>query len=327
MPAAARLSLAPTSRAPISCCRLPTASPLPLAPDFTRPISCCRLGPHPLAEQMARRLSHVWLLSVLPMAHAWITLSQSSFGASIEGIQQQLHGTYNGHPQSGLGFIWNYPVNSSDNRGLGGGITWAWDDALCENLLPLFREDLFFYALVSCYDLKAAMHRAFDSWAANHRAISFVDVTEQCRNLYGSVSKSCPLVEVWVSTRPVGSVGSEAARATPKAVVNDGRGGGGPFRYTNGRYATTFDAVSGIHRPHLIIETIGGEMDFSTLRADSTPMCWYLDSTFCSAFHQLKKVASPDTVWSWGLGLTIVITIGTALCTALELLGTVVAPW
>lgn len=262
------------------------------------------------------------------MAHAWITLSQSSFGASIEGIQQQLHGTFTGHPQSGLGFIWNYPVNSSDNRGLGGGITWAWDDALCDNLLPLFREDLFFYALVTCYDLKSAMHRAFDSWAANHRAISFVDVTEQCRKLHGIVSKDCSLIEVWVSARPAGSVGSEAARATPKAVVNKGDGpAGAPFRYTNGRYATKLDAATGTQRPLWIIETIGGEMDFSTLRADGTPMCWYLDSTFCSTFHQLKKVASPDTVWSWGLGVTIVVTLGTGLCTLLETFGTVIAPW
>ena len=77
------------------------------------------------------------------------------------------------------------------------------------------------------------MHRAFDSWAANHRSISFVDVTEECRSIHGHVSKDCELIEVWVTHRAHGEYGNEAARATPKAVVNSA----GTFRHTNGRYA------------------------------------------------------------------------------------------
>ena len=268
------------------------------------------------------------LLQVMLPATAWISTSQSSFSASIENIQQQQHGNYVGHPQAALGFVWNYPSNASDNTGLGGGITWAWDDALCPKLLPLFTEDLFFYDLVSCYDLKAAMHRAFDSWAANHRAISFVDVTEACRTAYGVVAKTCPLAEVWVTARPDGEFGPEAARATPKAVVNTGKAPGAePFRYTNGRYATRYDLISGRHVPQTVIETLGGVVDFSLLRADGvTPICWYLDSTFCSSFHELKKLANPETVWAWGLSITIVVTLAVGMCTLLELCGYVVAP-
>ena len=80
-------------------------------------------------------------------------------------------------------------------------ITWAWSDDLCPKLEPLFKESLFFYALVDCHDLKAAMHRAFDSWAANHRLISFVDVTEECRRLHGKVAQDCSIAEVWIEAR------------------------------------------------------------------------------------------------------------------------------
>ena len=64
---------------------------------------------------------------------------------------------------------WTYPASTDSLRGLGGGIAWAWDPALCGVMQPIFREDLFFASLVQCKDLTAAMHRAFDSWAANHR--------------------------------------------------------------------------------------------------------------------------------------------------------------
>ena len=82
--------------------------------------------------------------------------------------------------QQTLGYLWDLPASSTSTRGLGGGITWAWDPVLCDDLQPQFREDFFFIEYISCKDLKAAMHRAFMSWSANHAYISFVDVTTEC---------------------------------------------------------------------------------------------------------------------------------------------------
>ena len=250
-------------------------------------------------------------------------MSQSTFGASIDGIRAQLHYNYTGHAQAALGFLWSHPELASSTHGLGGGIAWAWDDGACGKLEPLFREDIFFQPLITCHDLRAAMHRAFESWAANHRSLSFVDVTEECRRLHGEVTRQCSLVEVWVTYRPENEdhSGGEAARATPTAVVNTD----GSFRYTNGRKALVWDGTKLV--PQTVIETVGGVVDFSTKRQDGSPLCWYLDSTFCSQFHSLKRLASPDTIWAWWFALTIVITLTTGLCTFLEIISYVILPF
>ena len=52
-----------------------------------------------------------------------------------------------------------------------GGIAYAWDPALCDQLLPSFSEDIIFLDLVTCHDLRAALHRAFNAWSANHEYI------------------------------------------------------------------------------------------------------------------------------------------------------------
>ena len=94
------------------------------------------------------------------LAEGFVTLSQSRFGAQLEDMQALQHGNYTGPPQAVTGFLWSYPATTADNRGLGGGITWAWDPNLCPSILSLFHEDIMFYDLVACHDLKAAMHRA-----------------------------------------------------------------------------------------------------------------------------------------------------------------------
>ena len=79
-----------------------------------------------------------------------------------------------------------------------GGIAYAWDDALCDAILPKFREDIIFFNLVTCHDLKAAASRSMASWGANHEYISFVDVTEECRRLQGGVpTEACEMAELW----------------------------------------------------------------------------------------------------------------------------------
>jgi hypothetical protein len=40
----------------------------------------------------------------------------------------------------GLSWLWTDPADASDTTGLGDGITWAWDLALCAKLMPVFEE-------------------------------------------------------------------------------------------------------------------------------------------------------------------------------------------
>ena len=64
---------------------------------------------------------------------------------------------------AGRGYLWSYPEDADDTTGLGGGITWQWDPRLCEVIIDKFDEDFFFIPFIQCSDLKASMHRAFDS--------------------------------------------------------------------------------------------------------------------------------------------------------------------
>ena len=175
------------------------------------------------------------MLPFVALASGWVTISQSRFGAQIDGIRAQLRGqTTNAEPniQQKLGYLWTKPASSDDTSGLGGGITWQWDPDLCGSLLPrLHRSQLF-----TCDDLKAATRRAFTTWASNHKDIRFVDVTEQCAAI-GQPHEGCELAEVWVTVLALDSTASQdtegmsASTASPRARVSNN------FRYTNGERA------------------------------------------------------------------------------------------
>ena len=113
----------------------------------------------------------------------FVTISQSYRGSPPHLISSNQRGVNVSNAQQSLGFLWHSPEASNESRGLGMGITWAWDGALCPKLLPRFKEDFFFVEFLTCKDLKAAMHRAFQSWAQNHPLINFVEVTEECKKL------------------------------------------------------------------------------------------------------------------------------------------------
>ena len=69
----------------------------------------------------------------------------------------------------GQAYRWTVPTEASSTQGLGGGLSWIMDDALCENLLKQFPERLIIRGLelgsaldfVSCTDIKSAIHRGF----------------------------------------------------------------------------------------------------------------------------------------------------------------------
>jgi hypothetical protein len=99
----------------------------------------------------------------------WATISQSVWGAQLSDIQAQLSGGFSSAgtldaPETQLGYLWSMPADSSDTRGLGGGITWAWDPELCGKMLGSFYQEL--VPGVYCDDLRAAMRRAFSAWSS-----------------------------------------------------------------------------------------------------------------------------------------------------------------
>lgn len=154
---------------------------------------------------------------------AWVTKSQSVYGAQLSEIQDFMKGKdVQRADQSKIGFLWTYPQTTNDETGLGGGITWSWDPKLCDLLMPQFKEKVWFYPLVECSDIRSSIARAFDKWAANSRFIKFIDVTEECSKLdmnYGpptstrvhpsdeiqnmalhKAHKGCPLAKIWITS-------------------------------------------------------------------------------------------------------------------------------
>ena len=101
----------------------------------------------------------------------WITLSQSRYGLALDGVRaQQRYNSSDSRPEAVLGWLWAAPnEHRNTSRGLGGGITWAWDERLlCTQLQPRFRASFMGvqWDTVSCEDLRRAMTHAFDAWSA-----------------------------------------------------------------------------------------------------------------------------------------------------------------
>ena len=225
----------------------------------------------PRARRAVRRaMQAAAMLLLLGPTDAWTSITQTQYGAQLSNIQamQQHSANFSGNSQETLGFLWTLPASSTDPRGLGRGIAYAWDPLLCDALLPAFNENLIFVDLVDCNDLQAALHRAMSSWSANHELISFVDVSGECANGNGgNITRDCNLVELWITARPIGDTGSEiAASAAPTPlVVSD-------FRYTNGESPWVYDA-QGVPQSIPVIETVGGTISFAT---EDHGVCWYL---------------------------------------------------
>ena len=269
------------------------------------------------------------LATLLANVDGWTTTSQSVYGAQIGEIQNQMRGRPSIGAIRELGWLWHSPVNRDDTRGLGGGITWAMDAALCDLILPKFREDIFGAGkIVSCKEIHAAVARSFDKWAANNRNFKFTDMTKECtiaglnfgpptsgRRHTGTACtpanqpsgcvmphSGCPLAEIWVTSKigPFSTPASIAAASESSSVAT---------ALTHARYSTDFRYSNGA-RPFLnnsgvitynrqVVETFAGTFSFETEK-----VCWYLDSEFCAPFHRLKKSlgsAGNARVLVWGL--------------------------
>jgi len=63
----------------------------------------------------------------------WVTQVQSNYGVQTSDIAKAFEGkepysAKGDDPFKTLGYYWHYPHLTDDNRGLGGGIAWAFDD-------------------------------------------------------------------------------------------------------------------------------------------------------------------------------------------------------
>ena len=237
---------------------------------------------------------HLLLLLLCQRAAAWITITQTRYGASLQRIQNESVGRDVGSPTNTLGHMFSLPDISSDSTGLGNSITWAWDVRVCDKLLPKFRDTFWGISLVGCGNLRSTMNRAFDTWAQNSRYIKFTDVTERCvaAGFKGSLV-GCPHAEIVVSFLPDVNL-TTSIRADEDPIVSSPtiifstkftstssyrpfRGfGQDPYGPPGKFYFTSFRPVP---------EAIGGLVEF---RSD---VCWYLDSQFCQGFHDWKFIA------------------------------------
>lgn len=271
------------------------------------------------------------LLHLLPPA--WITQSQSILGAQVEQIRDQFAGLpleAGRNIYSTLGFLWSFPELANDTRGLGGGITYAWDPTLCGLLEPIFRENENLWGQINCADIKASVHRAFGAWASNSRFIKFNDVTHECealgymdpntteRGFAPAVAAGldshdgCPLAEIWITPMQRAesiavedsSAVSSGQRAAGRRLAEDGVAVAtaesyytlrDDFRYTNGEAAVTLnDANETV--PRQVVETYAGTLYIGVDGANGDTLCWYLDSEFCSFFHTMKRdLGDPET--------------------------------
>ena len=75
---------------------------------------------------------------------------------------------------------WSLPSDAASADGLGGGISYAVDPALCASLLPHFPEESWLTTLalpmpqlIDCSSVRAAVRRALASWAAVNGNLRF----------------------------------------------------------------------------------------------------------------------------------------------------------
>jgi hypothetical protein len=94
---------------------------------------------------------------------------------------------------------WSLPSDAASADGLGGGISYAVDPALCASLLPHFPEESWLTTLalpmpqlVDCSSVRAAVRRALASWAAVNGNLRFYEVTDMCAGRWQTPTAATP---------------------------------------------------------------------------------------------------------------------------------------
>ena len=289
-----------------------------------------------LAPCFCHRMMQISLLLLLARpAAGWISASQAKYGTQIDEIVKASDGLSRASAFRSLGWLWTYPRDPLDTKGLGGSITWALDPALCDHLLPRMREGFWRQSFVGCPMIKASIQRALNAWAINHAYISFSDVSPLCDEeakrgggglaTMGSpawdnyfappLRTSCSHAELYVTVR--------ANQSEPFSDGYDAKFGGdavsegvayprltSDFRYTNGE--TPIMLIGAVVIKRQVVEVVGGRIEL-----DARPStCYYLDHKFCAPFNAMKRATSPGAAFfggffffflTWGVPMALIV--------------------
>lgn len=253
---------------------------------------------------------------IIMLAAQWLT-SHATMGWLLT-TQEQADGTATTLDQirasnGAISRMWHSPPDRTSTSGLGGGLTFAYDRKICDDLLPSMSEasGLWGTSFVDCDSIFAAIRSAFASWSSNHPSIKFHDVTADCLakgdETGGPLGRGCSRAEIFLTS---GSKNSSSGEQDAAATTQNQFAWVPEFHHPNGRIAT-----SGVYA------TVGSIISFTadaynpTSRShynSATPICWYIDSSFCSGFHELKRSVRAENVLLigklvifviWGLGL------------------------
>ena len=180
---------------------------------------------------------------------------------------------------------WHVPTSVESTEGLGGGLAWVLDDDFCAQMISRFPERSFVRGLelpaisfVSCEEIKAAIQRGFDTWSANHRLISFTDISTStpCESHSADTSDPCPW-ELYVST--------DDGETHPKLAA-----------YVQTHHVSSADQAwfERTLRSSAGMMAHGVDANYRSVMRFQTHLCWYLDATFCYYFHHLEERHSID---------------------------------
>ena len=247
----------------------------------------------------------------------WVTQVQSNYGVQPATIARSFNGTLDRTldsptaPMETLGYYWHYPHLSDDNRGLGGGIAWAFDDELCikndaygpkKKFEDTFREDFFFASFVTCTDIRASLHRALKTWTDVQPQLRFVDVTEDC-----GVYSNCSLVELFFTHRDNNGVirgknsymgGPEDSPKEKRPIVKH------PRPWPNGKTgsgASTYDGPLDIEgSPYPGGSVVKGVAERPDSRSDGQSDCSVVGTIPVGGWDYPKQCAGVDEKWSAG---------------------------
>ncbi len=191
----------------------------------------------------------------------------------------------------------------SDHWGLGGGLEYAVDEAFCPNLIRSFADA----PPPSCVQIKQAVQRAFDEWAAGHPVLRFVEVSETVE----------PALE------GVGSLGTEEVNAIVAANLRLGaeidlfalrRDDGRHLRAPDGvlAYAATYwDATRPLGTNGRVIVTsrtilnggtvCGAESCFYLRRTSRRPGCFSFENVLLHEIGHILGLHHPDELADYNL--------------------------
>jgi len=221
-------------------------------------------------------------LAFCPRASGWVLFPADTLASNdvkVNSINDLLSkGNIGGLPPI---FRWSAVRDLRDEDGLGGGITFAFDPSFCEDMILKFEEAqgaIKFYDFVTCDTIKDVVSSAFATWEGNNRNVYFTDVSNICESedLWEDLKsdectstrcRTCPLAEVVINIFKSTPEDHSGARVQPKAV-------------TASPLATNMQRAE------------GGSLRYVELQFGDN-LCWYVDATFCSLFHNMEANGLP----------------------------------